>query len=297
MLRPLGKALAVSAALVGLAGCTTIGSLGRPIKAYNGAVPLATATPADDALVCLSKTSGVRKSGIIFAVNTITDQTGKFSTDEGGYVPRDAAGMLISALQKAGVQQVNRANTSVTEWELARAKEQILGDGKPTTVGDQTVDFRPILKGEIRGSDYVIDGTLTQLDFNTFSGGAEALIGGIGAGARYYGLTAAADLRVTDTKTTKIIRAGSYSKQAVGQEVYGSVYRFFSSDLFDIKIGDKSQEGLHAALRWLMAEAAYDIVASATRHDGSCDKYLPTVTQQVRAEQVAHRDAITPNRP
>src|SRR5690606_20471161 len=114
----------------------------------------------------------------VLAVHSITDQTNKFNNDEGGFVPRDAAAMLVTALQKAGIAQVNRSNTVVTEWEIARAKEQILGDGGQTTVGNQTVDFRPITKGSIRGSDYVIDGALTQLDFNTFSGGGEATVGG-----------------------------------------------------------------------------------------------------------------------
>lgn len=127
------------------------------------------------------------------------------------------------------------------------------------------MEFRPITKGSIRGSDYVIDGAITQLDFNTYSGGGEVLVGGIGGGARAFALTAAADLRVTNTESTRIVRAGSYSKQAVGHEVYASVFRFFSSELFDIKIGDKSQEGLHAGVRWLMAEAAYDIVSSLVR--------------------------------
>ncbi|HEV7291113.1 MAG TPA: CsgG/HfaB family protein [Devosia sp.] len=290
MLKLLGTAVLV----VALTGCTTFSQMSRPKAQFHGPVPLATATPADDALVCLSKTPEVRNSGIVLAVHTITDQTNKFNSDEGGFVPRDVAAMLITALQKAGMAQVNRSNTVVTEWELARAREQILGDGAPQTVGNQTVEFRPITKGSIRGSDYVIDGAITQLDFNTYSGGGELLVGGIGGGARAFALTAAADLRVTNTESTRIVRAGSYSKQAVGNEVYASVFRFFSSELFDIKIGDKSQEGLHAGVRWLMAEAAYDIVSSLVRHKGSCDKYLPQATQEIRAEAVAKTASVGP---
>jgi hypothetical protein len=64
--------------------------------------------------------------------------------------------------------------------------------------------------------------------------------------------------------------------------------------MFDIKIGDKSQEGLHAGIRWLMAEAAYDIVGSLVHHGGACDKYLPAATQEVRAEASAETTAIKP---
>ncbi len=281
---------------IALTGCTTFPQMGRPVEQYHGPVPVATATPADDALVCLSKTPSVRRSNAVFAVHQITDQTNKFNSDEGGFAPRDTAGMLITALQKAGVQQVNRSNTTVTEWELARAREQVLGDGGSRTVGNQTVDFRPVEKGSLRGSDYVIDGAVTQMDFNTFSGGAEAVVGGIGGGARVFAMTTAADLRVTDTTSTRIVRAGSYSKQAVGTEVYASVFRFFSNELYDVKIGDKSQEGLHAGLRWMLSEAAYDIVASIAGHDGSCDQYLPEATQEIRTEQAEGRNNVDPNR-
>jgi curli biogenesis system outer membrane secretion channel CsgG len=289
------KLVAVSVLALALTGCTSLRPMGRPEPTFHGPVPIATVTPADEALVCLSRSNEVRRSGIVLAVHTVTDQTNKFTSEEGGFVPRDAAAMLVTALQKAGIAQVNRSNTVVTEWEIARAREQILGNGGQSTVGNQTVDFRPVTKGSIRGSDYVIDGALTQLDFNTYSGGGEATIGGIGGGARVFALTAAADIRVTNTQSTRIVRAGSYAKQAMGTEVYASVFRFFSNEMFDIKIGEKSQEGLHAGVRWLMAEAAYDIVSSLVRHNGSCNKYLPTATQELRAEQGAALAAINPN--
>ena len=290
MLKTLGMGIAV----IALTGCTALTPLTRPKPEFHGPVPIANSTPHDEALVCLSKSSEVRNSGIMLAVHTISDQTNKFNAEEGSFVPRDAAAMLITALQKAGMKQVNRTNTVVTEWEIARAKEQLLGDGAPATVGNQSVEFRPITKGSIRGSDYVIDGALTQLDFNTYSGGAEATVGGIGGGARAFALTAAADIRVTNTKTTRIVRAGSYAKQAIGTEVFASVFRFFSNEMFDIKIGDKSQEGLHAGIRWLMAEAAYDIVGSLVNHNGACDKYLPQATQDIRAENTAVTAVIKP---
>lgn len=290
MLKLLGMGLAV----VALTGCTALTPLTRPKAEFHGPVPIANSTPHDEALVCLSKTPEVRNSGIMLAVHTITDQTNKFNSEEGSFVPRDVAAMLITALQKAGMKQVNRTNTVVTEWEIARAKEQLLGDGGTATVGNQTVEFRPVTKGSIRGSDYVIDGALTQLDFNTYSGGAEVTIGGMGAGARQFALTTAADIRVTNTQSTRIVRAGSYAKQAIGTEVFASVFRFFANEMFDVKIGDKSQEGLHAGVRWLMAEAAYDIVTSLVHHNGSCDKYLPQATQEIRAEANTQAAAIKP---
>lgn len=268
-----------------LSGCAAYQPETKPKEPFYGPVPTITQTPADDALACLAKSDAVVNDDTTFAVHTIQDATNKFATEEtGGFVPRDVAGMLVTALDKAGVMQVNRANTAVTEWEIKRAKEQVLGDGRRVQVGNQTVPFRPLVKGSLRGSDVVIDGVITQLDFNTYSKGAEATVSGIGGGVRVFALTVAADLRVTDTRSTRVMIADSYSKQAVGQEVFASVFRFFSSEMFDVRIGDKSQEGLHAGVRWLLHEAAYDVVSQVTGHDGSCDSLLPQASQEVREE-------------
>lgn len=270
-------------AATALSGCAAYQPETKPREPFYGPVPTITETPADDALVCLAKSEAVAGNNTTFAVHTIQDATNRFATEEtGGFVPRDAAGMLVTALAKAGVKQVNRANTAVTEWEIARSKEQVLGDGRPVRVGKQTVNFRPLVKGSLRGSDIVIDGAITQLDFNTYSRGAEATVSGIGGGVRAFALTVAADLRVTDTRSTELVIAESYAKQAVGQEVFASVFRFFSSEMFDVRIGDKSQEGLQAGVRWLLHEAAYDIVSTVTGHDGSCDSLLPEATRALR---------------
>jgi curli biogenesis system outer membrane secretion channel CsgG len=268
----------------------------QPEAPFNGAIPIVVATPADAALECLSNSSAVRNSSRVFSVHIITDLTQKFEVDEAGpFVPRDTAGMLVTSLARAGVRQVNRVNTAVTEFEIARAREQILGDGGVTIVEGEPLPYRPLERGSLRGSDVVIDGAITQLDFNTFSGGVEGSLFGIGAGQRNFALTVAADLRVTDTRSTELLMAQAYSKQAVGVEVYGSVFRFFDDELFDVKIGSKSQEGLHAGIRWMLAESAYDIVSKTLNHDGSCDRLLPeNQARLVQARVVAQSTEPTP---
>jgi curli biogenesis system outer membrane secretion channel CsgG len=260
-----------------VAGCESMPpQLSQPKAPYNGAIPITIDTPADQALECLARSPQVTRSNRVFAVHTISDLSQKFEVDEAGpYVPRDTAGMLVTALSKAGVKQVNRVNTVVTEFEIARAREQILGDGRDAIVEGERLPYRPLERGALRGSDLVIDGAVTQLDFNTYSGGTEGSIFGVGGGKRKFALTVGADLRVTDTRSTELVMAEAYSKQAVGVEVYGSIFRFFDSELFDVKIGTKSQEGLHSGIRWMLAEAAYDIVSTTLKHDGSCDRLLP----------------------
>jgi len=290
-LTALGRAFSVVAAIA-LAGCEDYPpQFSQPRAPYNGAIPIVVATPADAALQCLSRSSAVRNSNRVFSVHIITDLTQKFEADEAGaFVPRDTAGMLVTALSRAGVKQVNRVNTAVTEFEIARAREQILGDGGVTIVEGERLPYRPLERGSLRGSDVVIDGAITQLDFNTFSGGAEGAFFGIGGGRRNFALTVGADLRVTDTRSTELLMAQAYSKQAIGVEVYGSIFRFFDNELFDVKIGSKSQEGLHAGIRWMLAEAAYDIVSTTLNHNGSCDRLLPE--NQIRLAQAGEPDQV-----
>jgi len=266
-----------------LAGCQSALPIpfSAPTPQFNGTIPVVTATPADAALECLSNSSAVRNSNRVFSVHIISDLTQKIEVDEtGGYIPRDTAGMLVTALSRAGVRQVNRVNTTVTEFEIARAREQILGDGRVTIVEGEPLNYRPLERGSLRGSDIVIDGAITQLDFNTYSRGAEAGLFGLSGGRRNFALTVAADLRVTDTRTTELLMAEAYSKQAVGVEVFGSIFRFFGDELFDVQIGSRSQEGLHAGIRWMLAEAAYDIVSQTLNHNGSCDRFLPKFQAQ-----------------
>lgn len=282
----LGKKFALVVSAMAVAGCTPLTNpQSMPEKPFFGAVPSKAITPADAALECLSNTPAVRRNSSVFSVHVVNDQTQKLATEEtGGFVPSDSAGMMVSALAKAGVRQVNRVNTAVSEFEINLAREQVLGDDGPSQVGDTSVPYRPLVKGGVLGSDYVIDGSITQLDFNTYSKGTEASIGGVGAGRRVFALTTGADIRVTNTKTTEIVKAQSYTKQAVGAEVFGSIFRFFNDEeLIDVKIGAKDQEGLHFGIRWMLAEASYDIVSDLVQHDGSCDRLLPPATQGLRA--------------
>lgn len=263
-------------AFVALAGCAEFPKdFSAPKNEYFGPIPIANVTPTDPALECLSNSPQVQGNRSVFAVHVVQDLTQWINVDEvGGYVPSDAASMLVTALEKAGLRQVNRINTAVSEFELALAQQQILGDGT-TRVEGETVPFRPVRRGALRGSQFVIDGAITQLDFNTYSEGGEAGFFGVSAGRRVVALTVGADLRVTNTVSTEIVKSESYAKQAVGREVFGSIFRFFDEELFDVNVGRENFGGLQASVRWLMAEAAYDIVADTLNHDGSCDALLP----------------------
>lgn len=292
-LKPL-KVVSCALVVAALMGCESLPpQLSAPQPVYNGAIPTVVDTPADIALQCLARSSAVQNSDRVFSVHLISDLTQKIEIDAAGaFIPRDTAGMLVTALARAGVRQVNRINTTVSEFEIARAREQILGDGRTTVIEGESLPYRPLERGSLRGSDIVIDGAITQLDFNTYSGGFEGAFFGLSGGQRNFAMTVAADLRVTDTRSTELLMAQAYSKQAVGREVSGSVFRFFDDELFDVQIGSKSQEGLHAGIRWMLAEAAYDIVSTTLEHDGSCDQFLPE-NRRLAAEATTASATVT----
>ncbi len=284
MLRP-----ASVLALLVLAGCTVPPPGETPIATVRGPVPVRGLTPLDRALACL-RAKAPKGSDLRFAVHRIPDRTGVSDYDgPGKYVPQAAELMLITALARAGVRQVNRTAVAVSEWELKQALEKRLGEGEPVEVNGRRYPFRPIRMGQLLGSTHTIFGAITELDFDILSGGAEVSVGGVGAKARGYYVSLGVDVVVSDTRTTEIVWARSYRKQIWGREVEAGLFRFFDVnpggngggvggigvELFDIRVGRQENEPIHASLRWVMAQAAYDIVRDFTGVGEVCDAFVP----------------------
>lgn len=279
---------ALAAALLG--GCTVAPPGNAPIETVRGSVPIRAATPLDAALTCLAAHHGDGRD-LRLAVFAIPDKTGVVDYDgPGAYVTQGAELMMVAALAKAGVRQVNRTATNVAEWELSQAMQQRLGDGKPTQVGDQTISYRPVAEGVLLGSTHTIYGGITELDFDLLSDGAEVSVAGIGAKARGYYIGIALDLLVSDSATTELVVAKSYRKQLWGQELEANLFRFWDIgsgntgvgdlgiELFDARIGQQKNEPVHAGVRWVVEQAAYDIVRSLTGAGAECDRLVPGIT-------------------
>jgi hypothetical protein len=79
----------------------------------------------------------------------------------------------------------------------------------------------------------------------------------------------AADLRIIETQTLKVVSAVSMQKQLVGYEVDFEVFRFFeffgSKHLFDAYAGNKSQEPLQLGVRAALEEAVLRMLGDVTR--------------------------------
>ncbi len=303
--------------LLFLAACTVPPPKQQPLPELRGPVPVVSRTPLDGALACLR----ARKAGgdLRFAVYNIPDRTGVSDYDgPGKYVPQAAELMLITALARAGVRQVNRTAVAVSEWELKQALEKRLGEEEPVELGGKRYPFRPIRMGQLLGSTHTIYGAVTELDFDLISGGGEVTVGGVGGRARSYYIAIGVDIVVADTRTTEIVWARSYRKQIWGREIEAGVFRFFDVnpggngggvgglgvELFDIRLGRQENEPIHASLRWVMAQAAYDIVRDFTGAGDACDSLVPapsrsepmrlTASEPVPADGVLGNGTKTP---
>lgn len=287
--------LLVSAAL---AGCT--GSLITPdnqeTKSMVGPAPRLNSTPMASALACIRQVRG--RGDLRIGVSDLVDGTGVMEglSQNSRALSQRPDMMMVVALAAAGASLVNRSSVNVAEWELNKAMEKKLGDGRSALIENERVNFRPVRAGTLLGSTHYVTGAITELNWNIASGVAEAGAYSAALGRRTYRISIAVDIVVTNTQTTEIVHARSYKKQLVGMETNANFFRFFARDsvlgqiaqgngttkaitdameLFNANLGEKQNEPTQTALRWVIELAAYDIMRSLRRGGGQCDELLP----------------------
>ena len=162
-------------AALALEGCISPSAdpiTGRYTAPIGGSPVISNETPYSAALRCMAGYTG--QHPIRIAVGQIADYTGKSESDNSGRkITQGAALMAMSALSKAGVQLVERFDTSVAEMELKYANNRLIGDDQRGPAR-QAGDYRQIIAGSIPGSDYYLVGGITELNFNIRSVGASA---------------------------------------------------------------------------------------------------------------------------
>ncbi|MFN3890618.1 MAG: CsgG/HfaB family protein [Beijerinckiaceae bacterium] len=262
-----------------------------------GPAPRLNMTPMAGALACMKHVRG--RQDLRIGVSDLVDGTGVMEglSQNSRALSQRPDMMMVVALSAAGAQLVNRSSVNVAEWELNKAMEKKLGDGRSTVVENQPVNFRPVKAGTLLGSTHYVTGAITELNWNIASGVAEGGAYSAAIGKRTYRISIAVDIVVTNTQTTEIVHARSYKKQLVGMETTANFFRFFARDsilgaiaqgngttkavtdaleLFNANLGEKQNEPTQTALRWVIELAAYDIMRSLRRGAGSqCDQYLP----------------------
>jgi len=237
--------------------------------------PTLTQGPMDKALACLAQFPG---EDVRIGVSNIDDLTGRYDLDgQGAYLTRGGSYMLMTAFSKAGIKQVQRANTKAIEWERSLALKKGLGDNEKNMVGGKEVDYRLTKTGSILGSTHIASGAFTALDFNIASGGLDVSVGGVGAGARSYRMALGFDFIITDTKSTEILYAESYSKALTGQEYKAGIFRFFTGNLVDASGGFEAHDPIQFGSQYILNYAAYDIARKILNAGDACDSNLPEV--------------------
>ena len=277
--------------LIALAACTTppdvTGSQMGSVSPIKGPSPQRTSTPVKEALQCVGK---YRNKGqdLRLAIGDIVDGTGARTFTDGAstLLPQRPDMMFTVAMHDTGLKILNRNATKVAEWEMVQSMEKRLGEGRKTKVDDKEFAYRPVEAGSMLGSTHYVTGALTEVNWNIYSSEVKNNIAGGFQKEKEYYISVAVDLMVTDTRTTEITLARSYTKQIVGKELSNGLFRFFDIgdqsagigplELFDSSAGAQSNEPVQNAVRWLMATAAYDIASTLTHTAKRCDdKLLP----------------------
>jgi curli biogenesis system outer membrane secretion channel CsgG len=235
----------------------------QPISLKLGSAPTNNISPMQLGIQCVRTRLDQQSKTMRFSVGEVRDYTGKFSNEasEGGFrITQGGTLMVISALGQLGqhVDLVERYDTRIAEQEIALARNQLVQDQ-----GAGGAILRPLTAGQYYGSDYYIVGGVTEANYSISSGGAEVRVMGVGGGARYYSMNVAADLRLVDARTLRVIKTVSVQKQFVGHEVKGDTFRFFGTTLIDINAGKKKNEPLQLGVRATLEYGTLDLISAA----------------------------------
>lgn len=267
--------LAIALGLAAVAGCASVpapaasGLYAEPI----GAAPVTSNDTAyTPALICMAKYARqYRLASPRIAVGRITDYTGKQEDLQGGpKLTQGATLMAITALAKAGARMVERYDNSVSELELRYANGKLISDA-----GQAPGEFRKIPAGVMAGSDYVLIGGITELNFNIRSSGSDVAAGGSGAREpkgqfrnRTYVMNVGIDLRLVDTRTSEIVDVISYQKQIVGHEISAGLFSFLGDAVADLSAGKGGLEPMQMAVRAQIERAALEIMSGLYQAPG-----------------------------
>ena len=271
------KPLVFLIAALALEGCISPQAdsiTGRYTAPIGGSPVISNETPYSAALRCMAGYTG--QHPIRIAVGQIADYTGKSESDNSGRkITQGAALMAMSGLSKAGVQLVERFDTSVAEMELKYANNRLIG--ADTTAPAGGADYRQIIAGSIPGSDYYLVGGITELNFNIRSVGASADGGETATnglkgqtGGNMYVMNVGLDLRLVDTKTLQVVDVISYQKQIIGHQVSVGVFDFLGANFFDASIGQSALEPIQLAVRSVIERAVLEMTSRLYHTSGSC---------------------------
>jgi curli biogenesis system outer membrane secretion channel CsgG len=262
-------AIAIGLMLGGCASTSADKVTGLYAQPVGDAPATTNPTQYSSALACLASTAASSgQTAPRVAVGAIADLTGKRDITTGAKVSQGAALFAISALGKAGLRLVERADRGISDTELAYAQNHTLSDS-PEKAGSDPENYRPIYAGQIAGSDVYIVGGLTELNYNIRSSGVDARGGDVGTtglkgsltGSTYV-INIAIDMRMVDSRSQEIIDITSYQKQIIGREIKPGVFDFLNGNVIDISGGKSELEPMQLAARTLVERSIFDFAST-----------------------------------
>ena len=261
-------------ALLTLTGCASIHLeqvgkgeaptvLGPPVRTNT--------TPLQPALACMAQElDAYRSTPLVIAVGDIRDYTGKYNINEGNAITQGGALMVYSALGELGdrIRIADRYNLEPAQMELTFLNQRVLGDGHDHSLVQgatkKMVPWIPYYGGTVIASDYFITGGITELNYNVQTGGVQFQINELGPKARVFTESIGIDLQIVNTRTLMVVKTISLEKQITGFEVGFNIFRFFGSDLYDLNIGNKSQEPLQLGVRSTLYDGVLRLVSAVS---------------------------------
>jgi curli production assembly/transport component CsgG/holdfast attachment protein HfaB len=182
-------------------------------------------------------------------------------------VTQGASLFAVTALGRAGVPLVERADQTVAEVERTYAAARVLSDN-PTGAGEDPGPVRPVNPGQIAGSRYYLVGGITELNYNIESSGGQLGVGAIDpedpktvlGGSRFV-MNVAVDLRLVDSISQEVVAIAAYQKQIVGREIRAGVFDIFGGVAVDLSGGQSALEPLQLGVRALIERGVYDVAA------------------------------------
>lgn len=206
-------------------------------------------TPYSQCLESLAKLPGNNLP--VFSVGEVADRTGQFqqtNVNNSTVVTQGIAEMVMSALYKTRkVHLVERYDLRVPLAEMKMAEQKLVAAPK-------------LFQHSVRGSDFVIVGALTELNYNIVSSGARLAVAGIGGSGRSVVVNVALDLRVINTRTFDVAYVSTLQKQIYGYEVEANVFHFFGPYLVELNGGKIQNEPLQLGVRSVVEMAVYQIM-------------------------------------
>lgn len=250
------------AGIVGV-GAAVAGCAPRAIYGENGVQPQYSFPVTNNDTpytACLRQLAAAPGANLpVMTVGEVSDKTGQINYEENGNaLSQGVAEMMMSALfmtEKADM--VERYDLRVPLAEVAMAEQGLLN--------------RPYAsyQGQIPGSDFIILGALTELNYNITSDGAGLWISGIGAGARTVVINVAMDARVVNSRNFAVVYAKSLQKQIYGFEVEANVFRFFGDTLVEFDAGSVRNEPLQIGVRSVVEMFVYGMMTEGFGLPGS----------------------------